>query len=166
MNEILIPFFGTINPGFLANNYRKVIQFKERELSIDLNFYKNETSEPILLAIKSFLENLDKWVDLNQKYIDKDYVSREYDSVKEYLEHHLAESDTEELAAIVNMEDEKTAYVDQLKSKLHLTRLGLYPEEDEHFAIFDYSIGKAYTQYVLVIIVDKNGQLKQMTMES
>lgn len=166
MDEIIIPFFGTLNPHFLGNDYRKVLRFKNHEISLDLNFDKKETSVSILLEVKSFLENLDQWEEQNQKYIDEDFLNREYDSVKEYLELHLDEFDKEELAAIINIHDEKTAYIDQLRNKLHLKRLGLYPEEAEHFAIFDYSIGSSYTQYVLVIIVDKNGQLKQMTVES
>lgn len=107
MNDVIIPFWGALNPQFLADDYCKVVQFKARELSIDLNFYNKETNIPILLAVKSFLENLDKWETQNQQYIDTDFLTREYNSVKEYLEHHLAELDREVLAAIINVNDEK-----------------------------------------------------------
>ena len=53
-----------------------------------------------------------------------------------------------------------------LLKKLHLVRVGLYPDSEEQFAIFDYSIGKDLTNYLVVINTDENGNLDYMTMES
>ena len=53
-----------------------------------------------------------------------------------------------------------------LLKKLHLVRVGLYPDSKDQFAIFDYSIGKELTNYLVVINTDENGNLEYMTMES
>ncbi len=45
-------------------------------------------------------------------------------------------------------------------------RIGLYPDSDGQFAIFDYSIGRDLVDYLVVINTDENGMLEYMTMES
>jgi hypothetical protein len=47
-----------------------------------------------------------------------------------------------------------------------LVRVGFYPDEDGYFAICDYSFGREITNYVVVITLDKNGELLDMTVES
>jgi hypothetical protein len=51
-------------------------------------------------------------------------------------------------------------------SKLHLVRVGLYPDSEDEFAIFDYSIGQELTQYLVVINTNEDGEIDYMTMES
>ena len=49
---------------------------------------------------------------------------------------------------------------------LRLVRIGLYPDSDQQFATFDYSIGQELTDYLAVINTDEKGNLVDMTMES
>ena len=51
-------------------------------------------------------------------------------------------------------------------NSLRLVRVGLFPDSEDRFAIFDYSIGRNLTQYLVVINTDENGNLDYMTMES
>lgn len=43
--------------------------------------------------------------------------------------------------------------------------MGLYPDSDDQFAIFDYSIGPEITQYLVVLFIDEFGDLDYITMQ-
>ena len=166
MPNFTLPFFGRLDPGSLEEYYDVDIDFKGTQIQVDLNF-ENKIIEPKRLeTVKYFIENI-RIYDLNNKgYIDKDYHDEAGDTVKFYLEHQLEELGEEELAVLVGRGTKTSEHEKLLLKKLHLVRVGLYPDSAEQFAIFDYSIGKELTNYLVVINTDENGNLDYMTMES
>jgi hypothetical protein len=44
--------------------------------------------------------------------------------------------------------------------------VGIYPDSEDQFAIFDYSLGQGISNYLVVIYTDENGNLDYMTMDS
>lgn len=42
----------------------------------------------------------------------------------------------------------------------------MYPDSDENFAVFDYSLGESFTNYLVVVNLDRKGKLDYVTMES
>ena len=115
--------------------------------------------------IKNFIENIPQLDIQNKIYIQNDFASEDGDTVRFYLEHHLESFEKEHLSHLVNFDDETPA-VDQLLSKLKLVRFGIYPENEENYATFDYSIDNEITDYLVVIITNKHGELVYITMES
>lgn len=166
MSKIELPFFGIIDTENVASYTDVTVNFQGKEISIDLNFDQKTTTSQVLNKCKAFLEQLDAWEKQNQSSIDRDYLTREYDTVKEYLEHHLEEIPEYELFQLIDKDNQSKSYIEQLREKLSLKRLGLYPEQGKSFATFDYSIGVEITQYLVVIVTDENGVLQQMMMES
>jgi hypothetical protein len=166
MALIKLPHFGQLDSTSLEEYYDVDVPFQETEIQIDLNF-DNKTIDPKRLeTVKQFIENI-RIHDLNnKKYIESDYKSTDGDTVRLYLEHHLEELGEEELADLFNLDTRPNERAGQLLKKLHLVRVGLYPDSDNQFAIFDYSIGKDLTQYLVVINTDENGNLDYLTMES
>jgi hypothetical protein len=117
-------------------------------------------------TVKHFIENI-RIHDLgNKKIIEKDYNDNTADTVKAYLEHHLEELGEDELEDLVEPGSKPATYEKQLLKKLHLVRVGIYPEGEDQFAIFDYSLGSDITDYLVVINTDENGNLVYITMES
>ncbi|QXU39993.1 DUF2004 domain-containing protein [Pedobacter sp. D749] len=166
MAEYALPYFGNLPTENLEEYYDVDIELNGNEIQVDLNF-ENQTVDTLILAkVKNFIEKLEKFDKLNKTYILDDYNDEDGDTVKFYLEHHLEELDKEELTKLVNFNDTITEPEQQLLSKLKLVRVGLYPDNEDNFAIFDYSIGKDITNYLVVINTDENGQLDYMTMES
>ena len=53
----------------------------------------------------------------------------------------------------------------KLLNKLHLIRVGIYPEGEE-FAVFDYTVNPDLTNFVIAVNTDENGNLDYITMES
>lgn len=166
MAEYTLPYFGNLPTENLEEYYDVDIELNGNEIQVDLNF-ENQTVDTLILdKVKNFIEKLEKFDKLNKTYILNDYNDEDGDTVKFYLEHHLEELDKEELTKLVNFDDTITEPEQQLLSKLKLVRVGLYPDNEDNFAIFDYSIGKDITNYLVVINTDENGQLDYMTMES
>ncbi|HMK05442.1 MAG TPA: DUF2004 domain-containing protein [Ferruginibacter sp.] len=166
MASVKLPHFGVLNPSSLEAYYDVDIDFNNTEVQVDLNF-ENATIDVKRLEItKHFIENI-RIHDLNnRKYIQDDFNDEEGDTVRSYLEHHLEELATDDLNELVGPAAKTADQSKLLLKKLRLLRVGLYPDSVDQFAIFDYSIGKELTNYLVVINTDENGNLDYMTMES
>ena len=166
MSIVTLPHFGRLDSTSLEEYYDVDINFNNSQIQIDLNF-ENKTIDPKRLeTAKSFIENI-RIHDLNNKgYINTDYNDKEGDTVKFYLQHHLEELGKEELSDLIELNSKGSEHEKQLLKKLHLVRVGIYPDGESQFAIFDYSIGTEITNQLVVIFTDENGNLDYMTMES
>ncbi len=166
MANITVPHFGQLDSTSLEAYYDVEIAFNNTQIQIDLNF-ENKTIDPKKLeTVKSFIENIRIYDLNNRRYIDKDYNDEDGDTVKFYLEHHLEELGKEELATLIDLGSKSADHEKQLLKKLHLVRVGVYPDSEDQFAIFDYSLGQEISNYLVVINTDENGNLEYMTMES
>lgn len=166
MAEYTLPHFGTLPIGNLESYYDVDTELNGNDIQIDLNFENESIDTSTMDKIKSFIENIEKFDKLNLSYIQNDFNDDDGETVKIYLDHHLEEVDHDELAELINFGDNAIELNQQLMTKLKLVRVGLYPENEDYFATFDYSIGKDITDYLVVINTDKDGQLVYMTMES
>jgi len=166
MATITIPHFGPLDPTSLDEYYDTEIDYNGKQIQIDLNFGSKTIDPKRLETVKAFIDNIRVHDINNKKYIDNDYNDNDGDTVKFYLEHHLEELGENELAALIDLNSKSTEHQKQLKNKLHLVRVGIYPEGEDQFATFDYSIGQDITNYLIVIDTDENGNLVYMTMES
>ena len=166
MTEYTLPHFGQLATENLEEYYDVDIVFNGNKIQIDLNFENKAIDIATMDKVKNFIENIEKFDILNKNYILDDYNDEEGDTVKFYLEDHLEEIGKDELSTIINFDDTTIELEQQLLAKLKLVRVGLYPESEDNFAVFDYSIGQDITNYLVVINTDENGQLEYMTMES
>ncbi len=166
MATFILPHFGPLDPHDLEEYYDTDIPFNDKSIQIDLNFEHGNINIKRLETVKSFIENI-RIYDLNNKgYINNDYNDEDGDTVREYIGHHLDELGKLELAALTDQGSKPADYEKQLLKKLHLIRVGIYPDSEAQFAIFDYSLGTEFTNYLVVINTDENGNLDYMTMES
>ncbi|WP_185290505.1 DUF2004 domain-containing protein [Chryseobacterium lactis] len=166
MAEYTLPYFGQLSTDNIEEYYDVTINFNGNEIQIDLNFESESTDAAKLDQIKNYLENIEPFNKLAKNYILEDYHNEDGDTVKLYLEHHLEEVEQDELSTLINFDDSTTEPEQQLLTKLELVRIGLYPDNEDGFAILDYSIGREITNYLVVINTDQNGQLDYMSMES
>jgi hypothetical protein len=161
-----LPHFGSINPTSLEDYYDVDITFNGNEMQIDLNFDKTEIDQLQLDTLKKFLESINLLDTQNKGYITKDYKDKDGDTVKFYLEHHLEEISEDELSGLIDYNNKTIDPEKQLLNQLRLVRIGVYPDNEEGYAIFDYSLGSDFTNYLIVINTDKEGKLNYMSMES
>lgn len=166
MAKYVLPSFGQLDSENLEEYYDCDIIFNNTQVSIDLNFGDCKIDISRLEIAKKFIEQIADYDYKNKKYIEQDYTDEDGDTVREYVEHHLDELGEDELSELIDPSNKKTSREDQLVKKLHLVRMGLYPDSDDQFAIFDYSIGPEITQYLVVLFIDEYGNLDYLTMES
>ena len=166
MANIKLLHFGILDPAALDEFYDVDIDFNGNEVQIDLNFEKKTIAPERLDIVARFIENI-RIHDLNnKKYMQSDLDDEDGDTVRFYLENHLEELGTDDLNALIGAGARSADQPRILLKKLQLVRVGLYPDSVAQFAIFDYSIGRELTNYLVVINTDENGNLDHMTMES
>jgi hypothetical protein len=166
MAMIKIPHFGPLDPQSLEEYYDTEIDFNGNQIQVDLNFGSSSIDPAKLETVKAFIDNVRIHDIRNKQFIDDDYKNEDGDTVKTYLEHHLEELGEDELAELIEPGTKSSEHEKQLLKKLRLVRVGIYPEGEDQFAIFDYSLGQDITDYLVVINTDENGNLVYMTMES
>ena len=166
MAKFVLPHFGELDLDSPEAYYDGEIEFNGKAVRLDMSFDNETIDAQRLEVVKGFLEKLPEWNEKNNKAILKDYKDEDGNTVRDYLEFILEELDKGELSKLINLEDKSVKPIDQLLKKLHLVRVGLYPDGEDAFAIFDYSIGKDVLDHVVVLSTDEKGKLEYMTMES
>ena len=143
----------------------KSVEIDKQKINIDLNFDKTPSDDE-LITLNLFLNGLSKTIKVNQIETRKEFENPEENTVKEYISHHLAEIPKNELNQLIDSNSKTKSDEEKLFEKFKLTRIGIYPQDHKQYAIFDYTIGEKFTQYLLVIITDKDGKIIEITIES
>jgi hypothetical protein len=164
MGKYILPNFEGLDLKSLEEFYDAKIQFNGNEIDLDLNFELDSIDAKRLDIVKDFIENLSKFNSIAVKAIKDDFISN--DTVKDYIKHHLEELDEEDLSSIIDKSDKAISAEDQMLLKLHLKRIGFYPENEQLFAMFDYTIGEELTDYVIVVNFTEEGEMDYLTMEN
>lgn len=154
--------FKNLNETYLT----KSVVIDNEKVNVNLNFDKTKLSDEELTKLKSFLNQLSKTIKVNAIDLKKEFESSEENTVKEYISHHLAEIPKDELNKLIDSNNKIRSEEEKLFEKIKLTRIGIYPQDHEQYAIFDYTFGEKYTQYLLVIITDKDGKIIEIIIES
>jgi len=168
MTEKTLPHFGKLEIENLEEYYNVDIEFNGKEIQIDLNFENKKINTVTFDKIKDFIENIAEFDRQNQGYIKSDFDDENEDTVKEYVTFHVEELGNEFLEQI-NISSDDTDKEKTFLTKLHLTRVGLYPDgkyNTSYFAVFDYSINKELTDQLIVVKTDENGNLDHLNWES
>ena len=158
MANYSLPHFGQIDLTNLDEYYSVKIDLDGREIEVDLNFEEKTIDSKQMDTVKKFMEKIPDYDKKNKKYIERDYADEDGDTVKMYVEHHLEEIDKTELAGLVDFDNKSVSPEKQLVKALHLVRIGFYPHDEDEFAIFDYSLGKELTDYLVVITTDQRAE--------
>ena len=160
-------YFESENFENLKEEYlTKSIEIDKQKININLNFDQAKPSDEELITLNSFLNKLSTTIKVNTIKIRNEFEKPKNNTVNEYITHHLAEISKGELYQLIDSNDKTKSDKEKLFDKIKLTRIGIYPQDHERFAIFDYTIGENYTQYLIVITTDKNGKIIDVTTES
>jgi hypothetical protein len=154
-----VPYFGKvlIEP---ARDYNVEIVYESLTIEVDLNFYEDKIDKQNMSITISVLNELGKYLDKNESILESDF--QKSGAVKDYLEHMILTSDSSQDA--LQSKDNKKNKLDaqRMLSSLKLIRIGLYPDDDSHFVVYDYSIGTTEDDYRISIRNGKNGILNSI----
>lgn len=165
MNQQKLSFFGDIDLDQVKSEYISSLNFEESKIALNLNIFENDmvTTEMINKA-DVFLQNIDETIRKVYKYLLDDYESE--GETYGYIQHHIDSLEPNEIIAILGKHTPDVDQNDDLVAKLKLNRIALFPEDDDEFAVFDFTIGQDYTDYVIAIYTDREGNLIDLGIES
>lgn len=166
MATFILPHFGPLDHEELETYYDTEIELGGKQIAIDLNFEGPGIDAKRLETVQHFIDNIRIFDINNRAHIAKDYQDKDADTVQLYLRHHLDELGTQELASLLPRGSKAAEHEKLLLQQLHLVRVGIYPDSNSQFAVFDYSISKDLTDALIVLFTDENGNLAYITMES
>lgn len=164
MSKIELPYFGYIDPFDLQPDYMRNMYHRGIKVGLDLNFENEWITPDKLFAVKKMLGSLVSLDLRNRQYLEADFRDEE-GTVRYYLEFFLKNTWKGSLVKLINYENKEIAPIDQLLKKIHLIRVGFYPENEDVYAVFDYSVGLKYTEYVLAVNLNELGKVEVLTME-
>jgi hypothetical protein len=163
-----LPPFGLINLDALNEDYCSNLEFNGKTITIDINFAKTNTEKSAMDSIKFFIENIDNFDRENIGYIQGDFDNVNGHTVKDYVTFHV-EALGDEFLKKIDIASDQDDKGQQFLKKLHLTRVGFYPDgkyDTSYFAVFDYSVGKDLTNQLIVVKTDDKGNLSHLAWES
>ena len=166
IQEIIeLKYFGKIDLNNTEEYFDVIADINGNKVSMDLNIVDEKISKKTIEPTIRFLENLNEIEKNAHKQVLSDFKNGKI--VNDYIEHHIEEFNNEELQSI-GIEPTESLEVKKMKflNKIHLKRIGIYPEEWDSLAIFDYTINDGLTQYLIVLKFDNDGKFVDIYTES
>jgi hypothetical protein len=164
MSKITLVNFGVLDSDQLEEYYDTEIQFDNRSIDVDINFENDSIAIEKLEKINSWLTDIEKINNLGLMAIRHDFATS--NTVKEYIEHHLDELDSDDLKKLLNQGALGITKEEKLLSILKIKRIGFYPDTEERFLSLDYTLDKDLTDYLVVLDFTEDGNLYYITLES
>lgn len=164
MGKYILPYFGELDTKSIDDYYEAEIELNGRIIGLDLNFEEESTTSKNLDIVKKFINKLSEYDSLNIKSIKEDFDKGE--DVKEYFEFLLEDFGESHFSSLIDNSNTLTPIIEQLLNKVYLKRVGFYPDNDDQFAVFDYTIGERLTDYLIVVNLNKSGDVDYICKES
>ena len=158
--------FENENFNNLNDYYEKSIIIDGNNIQLDLNFEAKETNNSELKLANEFISKLSNFNKNILTEFQNDYANNLDSTVKEYIEHHLDELNSDEVNSIIKDDNSSDSNDKKLLKSLKLKRIGIYPYDQNNFGIFDYSIGEDLTQYLITVYLNSKGEIVDISMES
>lgn len=156
--------FGDINPEQIKDYYDASIQIGDEMVEIDLNFELESVEASLLQDIQAAIAKISKLASIAWEAISEDWdLDEDSETARFYLQHHLDEFDEDEIMQIFGTADvTKPIFM----KALSLVRIGLYPEDEESFILFDIQFPEELTDYLMSVRMTKDGQVNDISFES
>jgi hypothetical protein len=138
-----LPYLGDLNLN-ATKDLETEIKIDNNEVSVDLNFDEDEVAIKQIENVKIILDKIDKYVEIAKQKIKSDFDDNGV--VRDYFEHH-----NEVVPEIKEIYKDDNEFL----VKLNLIRIGFYPENESHYAVFAFSIGRNITDYIIVVRFDR-----------
>ncbi len=161
MDTIDIKYFGRIDNPPQEELYQASTFFQEAEVELDLNFFEHDIDPDWSEELVEYLNQLSHFKKRIEKAIASDY--RDGGAVKEYIDYHIEDDPL----ILVDLFDDTSLESDkeQLINALKLEHIGFYPGE-KNYAVWDFMIGREYTDMLIVVYTDNKGRIESVSWES
>jgi len=156
--------FGEINTSELEEYYEGEVRCGDQLIPVDLNFEDDNIETGAIKNVKEFLDELPHHEKAAFDSLLADFNrGRKSEVVRPFMEHHLKELGPETLTKLFGT---TSVDINRFLSKMVVTRVGFYPETDDEFAVFDITLQGDFTNYLIAVNFDPDGEIKSLSMES
>lgn len=158
--------FGDFALDAVANlSLQLAIELEDQPLSLDLNFEEDSVTTAQLALVNKMLNKLSAYKDRTYAAILAN-AKEEGSVTDEYLNFHQEIGEIPQLDKLLAKTSSERKRKKKLLKMIQLNRIGFYPQDQDHYAVFDYTIGEAYTDYLLVVVINSADELVAISMES
>lgn len=157
------PVFGPLQDD-AGGYWRKSIKHGDTSIEVDLNI-DGDIDVAAVSRLTSRLSDLPA-LEAQARSAMRADVKSEDSAVMVYRSHHAAELSAGALAACFGGSDAWRTDVPTFVAALRLERVGLYPDDEEHSIIMDFTLGGSVTDYLIAVSFDREGQVVAVDMES
>jgi len=156
--------FGEIDHENLEDYYGGEIEIDGDIIEIDVNFDSASVDVELLKMVTDFMSRIDSRIEQAFAAIADDLeLDEDTGTARFYLQHHLNELSDDELQGVFGTDDvTEEIFLDNLL----VTRIGLYPEDNESWSIVDIKLPDEFTTYLIAVSFNANGELTGVSMES
>ncbi len=163
-NTVEINPFDNIDINNLEEYYDSVISVDGNAIEVDLNFESESIEIDLLKPLSTFFQNIESFSVSAFNAISKDFdLGDESETARFYLQHHIDELSESEILSIFG-----TTNIDKeiFFKHLSLARIGFYPEGEEDYAVFDIQLPEEYTNYLMAVTFDSEGNVSYISFDS
>ncbi|WP_299775917.1 DUF2004 domain-containing protein [uncultured Pseudoteredinibacter sp.] len=159
-----IPPFGKIDSKNIEEYYDGSVNVDGKDVEIDLNFESESVDDELLECVATVTSRVPELANKAWAAISEDWdLGSESETARFYLQHHLDEFSEEEIVKLFGTQSvDKSVFL----KALSLVRIGLYPEDDEMFSLFDIQLNQDLTDYLMSVSIDSDGQVTGISFES
>lgn len=161
---INLPFFNELDSDNLTDYYEVDVDIEQNKVQLDVNFEEKTINPDKLLILKSYLDSPQAIINIAKEAIINNFANGE--DVKEFLTFHIEELEQSDLDNLLRDTDKTLSLEEQILSVLKLRRIGFYPYDNDEFAILDFVLDEEISQYILVVKLNNNKTVDNITMES
>ena len=156
--------FGKVDSKNVEEYYDGSVKVDGKDVDVDLNFESESVDHDLVKNVGSVISNILEFAHQAWSAISDDWeLGAESETARFYLQHHLDELSEEEVVKLFG-----TSSVDKsvFFKALSLVRIGLYPEDDEMFTVFDIQLSQELTDYLMSVSIGSDGQVTGISFES
>jgi len=166
MSTFTLPVIGSFEFQPDADGrFEAALDLRGRRVTLDINVYETVTQH-LLDSVAGFVANVAGFDQSAREFLGHDFEQNNESSVRLYIEHHLETIDPDELRGSLGGANCQVVDAKLFLSRIYLRRVGLYPDNENSCALFDYTIGERLTQYVIAVQFDSEGAILGAVMES
>jgi len=166
MRTFTLPVIGSfkLQPD-VDGGFEAALDLRGRRVSLDINVC-GAVTQRLLDGVAGFVGNLADFDQSARDFLRHDFEQNNESSVRLYIEHHLETPAPDDLRAFRGVANSQAIDANLFLSEMYLCRVGLYPDNQNECALFDYTVGEWLTQYVIVVRFDSEGVILGAEMES
>lgn len=156
--------FGKIDSSNVEEYYDGSVKIDGKDVEIDLNFESESVSNDLLKDVEKLISKISKFAQQAWSAISEDWdLDAESETARFYLQHHMDEFGEGEIVKLFGTSSvDKTVFL----KALSLVRVGLYPEDEEMFSVFDIQLSPELTDYLMSVSIGSDGQVTGISFES